>query len=40
VIPAFAVLVDRTYITVEERMLAAKFSSEWQAYCGRTRRWL
>lgn len=40
VIPAFAVLVDRMYITVEERMLAAKFSSEWPAYCGRTRRWL
>jgi protein-S-isoprenylcysteine O-methyltransferase Ste14 len=40
VIPAFAVLIDRMYITVEERMLAAKFGPAWQEYSKKTRRWL
>ena len=37
---AFAVLIDRMYIPVEERMLAARFGSEYLEYKGRTGRWL
>jgi protein-S-isoprenylcysteine O-methyltransferase Ste14 len=40
VIIAFAILIDRIYITVEERMLAEKFGSDWIAYKEKTRRWL
>jgi len=40
VVPAFAVLMDRMYITVEERMLAEKFGAEWERYRQSTRRWL
>jgi protein-S-isoprenylcysteine O-methyltransferase Ste14 len=32
VIIAFAILIDRMYITVEERMLAEKFGPDWIAY--------
>ena len=40
VVPVFAVLLDRLYIVVEERMLAAKFGVKWQEYRQNTRRWL
>jgi protein-S-isoprenylcysteine O-methyltransferase Ste14 len=40
VVPAFAILIDRMYITVEERMLAEKFGAEWERYRQSTRRWL
>jgi len=40
VVLAFAILIDRMYITVEERMLAEKFGAEWEKYRQRTRRWL
>jgi protein-S-isoprenylcysteine O-methyltransferase Ste14 len=40
VVPAFAIVIDRMYITVEERMLAAKFGPAWQEYSRKTRRWL
>jgi protein-S-isoprenylcysteine O-methyltransferase Ste14 len=40
VILPFAVLIDRTYIQVEERMLAEKFGLEWEAYKKKTQRWL
>jgi len=40
VIVAFAILLDRMYITVEERMLAEKFGPDWEAYKKKTRRWL
>jgi len=40
VVVAFAILIDRIYIKVEERMLAEKFGSDWKAYKERTRRWL
>jgi protein-S-isoprenylcysteine O-methyltransferase Ste14 len=40
IVLAFAILIDRVYITVEERMLAAKFGAEWERYRRRTRRWL
>lgn len=40
VIIAFAILIDRMYITVEERMLAEKFGPDWIAYKEKTRRWL
>jgi protein-S-isoprenylcysteine O-methyltransferase Ste14 len=37
---AFAILMDRRFISVEERMLAEKFGKEWNAYRARVRRWL
>lgn len=40
IILAFAILLDRMFITVEERMLAEKFGAEWTEYKRRTRRWL
>jgi protein-S-isoprenylcysteine O-methyltransferase Ste14 len=40
VVLAFAILMDRMYITVEQRMLAEKFGAEWEKYRQRTRRWL
>lgn len=40
IILAFAIFLDRTYITIEERMLAEKFGAEWEAYKWSTRRWL
>jgi protein-S-isoprenylcysteine O-methyltransferase Ste14 len=40
VVVGFAVLMDRAYIRVEERMLAARFGDGWQRYRSKTRRWL
>ncbi len=40
VIPAYGLLVHHFFITVEERMLAQKFSGRWEDYQQRTRRWL
>jgi protein-S-isoprenylcysteine O-methyltransferase Ste14 len=40
VILPFALLLDRNYIRVEERMLAEKFRAAWEAYKKKTRRWL
>ena len=40
VVFAFMVLIDITYIRVEERMLAKKFGATWDAYKTKTRRWL
>lgn len=40
VVVAFAILMDRGYIAVEERMLAARFGSRWDAYRRVTRRWV
>ncbi len=37
---AFLVLMDIRFVRMEERMLADAFSSEWQRYCARVRRWL
>jgi protein-S-isoprenylcysteine O-methyltransferase Ste14 len=40
VIPIFAVVMDRVFIVVEERMLDEKFGQAWLAYKGQTRRWV
>jgi len=40
VIFAFVFLIDRTFIRVEERMLAEKFGTSWEQYKSRIRRWL
>jgi protein-S-isoprenylcysteine O-methyltransferase Ste14 len=40
VIFAFVFLIDRTYIRVEERMLAEKFGTSWEQYKSKTSRWL
>ncbi len=37
---AFAILMDRRFVRVEERMLAERFGEEWACYQGRVRRWL
>ena len=37
---AFVLLIDRTYIRVEERMLAEKFGTSWEQYKSKTGRWL
>jgi protein-S-isoprenylcysteine O-methyltransferase Ste14 len=40
VILAFVILIDTTYVRVEERMLAENFGAAWEAYKSSTRRWL
>jgi protein-S-isoprenylcysteine O-methyltransferase Ste14 len=40
VIPIFAVLMDRVFIVIEERMLAEKFGQEWVDYGTKVRRWV
>lgn len=40
VIIPFAIVIDRIYIRVEERMLAEKFGPSWNVYKAKTRRWL
>jgi protein-S-isoprenylcysteine O-methyltransferase Ste14 len=40
IIPIFAVLMDRTFIQVEERMLETRFADAWAAYKARVRRWI
>lgn len=40
VIPVFAVLIDRIFIQVEERMLEAKFDQAWLDYKAQVRRWI
>jgi protein-S-isoprenylcysteine O-methyltransferase Ste14 len=40
VVAAFAALVARRFVPVEERMLAETFGDTWTAYRARTRRWL
>ncbi|MGD2154705.1 MAG: isoprenylcysteine carboxylmethyltransferase family protein [Gemmatimonadales bacterium] len=40
VVPVFALLLDRNFIAVEERMLEESFGSAWLAYKKRVRRWI
>jgi protein-S-isoprenylcysteine O-methyltransferase Ste14 len=40
IVLAFAILMDRMYIRIEERMLAEEFGAEWEEYKRSTRRWL
>ncbi len=40
VIPIFAILMDRVFIQVEERMLAEQYGQSWLMYKAGTRRWL
>ncbi|GIK41828.1 MAG: hypothetical protein BroJett011_56610 [Chloroflexota bacterium] len=40
VIPIFAILMDRIFIQIEERMLAKQFRQTWLAYKARVRRWV
>jgi protein-S-isoprenylcysteine O-methyltransferase Ste14 len=40
VILPFAILLERSFIRVEEGMLARKFGPKWEAYKAKTRRWL
>ncbi len=40
IVIAFAFLMDRQFIRMEEQKLAETFGVEWQAYAARTRRWI
>jgi protein-S-isoprenylcysteine O-methyltransferase Ste14 len=40
VVPAFALLIDRRFIRVEEAMLERRFGSQYLALKSRVRRWL
>jgi len=40
VVPIFALLVDRNFIAVEERILEERFGTVWLAYKKRVRRWM
>ncbi len=40
IVPLLAVLMDRVFITVEERMLQARFGQAWLEYKAQVRRWI
>jgi protein-S-isoprenylcysteine O-methyltransferase Ste14 len=40
IVPLFAVLMDRVFISVEERMLQVKFGQAWSEYKAQVRRWI
>jgi protein-S-isoprenylcysteine O-methyltransferase Ste14 len=40
IIPIFAIVMDRVFIVVEERMLAEKFGRKWLDYKAKVRRWV
>jgi protein-S-isoprenylcysteine O-methyltransferase Ste14 len=40
VIFVFVAVIDKTFVRVEERMLAEKFGVSWKQYQSKTRRWL
>jgi protein-S-isoprenylcysteine O-methyltransferase Ste14 len=40
IVSLFAVLMDRVFITVEERMLQARFGQAWSEYTAQVRRWI
>ena len=37
---AFALLMDRMFIQMEEQKMASTFGAQWNEYKSRTRRWL
>jgi protein-S-isoprenylcysteine O-methyltransferase Ste14 len=40
IVIAFAFLMDRIFIRIEERNLASTFGVQWEGYARQTRRWL
>jgi protein-S-isoprenylcysteine O-methyltransferase Ste14 len=40
IIPIFAIMMDRIFISIEENMLATSFGNEWHKYKSTVRRWL
>ena len=40
VVLAFALLMDRMFIQMEEKKLSASFGAQWEEYKSHTRRWL
>jgi protein-S-isoprenylcysteine O-methyltransferase Ste14 len=40
IIPVFAMLMDRMFVTTEESMLEARFGDQWKDYRSNVRRWL
>jgi protein-S-isoprenylcysteine O-methyltransferase Ste14 len=40
IIPVFAILMDRIFISAEESMLQSRFGDEWARYKTTVRRWL
>ena len=39
-IPVFVIIMDRVFITPEERMLDQRFGNDWRNYKARVRRWI
>jgi protein-S-isoprenylcysteine O-methyltransferase Ste14 len=40
IVPLFAVLMDRVFISVEEQMLQVRFGQAWSEYKAQVRRWI
>jgi protein-S-isoprenylcysteine O-methyltransferase Ste14 len=40
VIPLFMILIDRLFISIEEKMLEVKFGRTWMTYKQKVRRWI
>ena len=40
IIPIFAIIIDKVFITSEERMLDERFGDNWRNYRARVRRWI
>jgi protein-S-isoprenylcysteine O-methyltransferase Ste14 len=40
IIPFFVVLMDKIFIRVEEKMLEARFGTDWQSYRTKVKRWI
>jgi protein-S-isoprenylcysteine O-methyltransferase Ste14 len=40
VVVVFVVMIDLTFIRVEEQMLAEQFGEEWAQYRSRAKKWL
>jgi protein-S-isoprenylcysteine O-methyltransferase Ste14 len=40
VVPIFAIVMDRVFVVVEERMLEEKFGQAWLGYKSQTHRWV
>jgi protein-S-isoprenylcysteine O-methyltransferase Ste14 len=40
VVVVFVIMIDLTFIRVEEQMLAEQFGEEWARYRSRVRKWI
>ncbi|MGD8571486.1 MAG: isoprenylcysteine carboxylmethyltransferase family protein [Gammaproteobacteria bacterium] len=40
VVPVFAIIMEKIFVNIEERMLAEKFGETWLEYKSKVRRWI